>query len=118
MSTRMLIQGGQVLTMDAATGDLDRGDVLIEDGRIAAVAPHVDAEAETIDATGLIVLPGFIDSHRHTWEASIRGSAPDATLDDYFVDVLDSYAPLYTAEDVYAGNLAGALECLDAGITT
>jgi 5-methylthioadenosine/S-adenosylhomocysteine deaminase len=118
MSTRMLIQGGQVLTMDAATGDLDRGDVLVEDGRIAAVAPHVDAEAETIDATGLIVLPGFVDSHRHTWEASIRGSAPDATLDDYFVDVLDSYAPLYTAEDVYAGNLAGALECLDAGITT
>jgi 5-methylthioadenosine/S-adenosylhomocysteine deaminase len=118
MSTRMLVQGGQVLTMDPAAGDLDRGDVLIEDGRIVAVAPHLDAEAEAVDATGFIVMPGFVDSHRHTWEAPIRGCAPDATLDDYFVDVLDSFAPVYTAEDVYAGNLAGALECLDAGITT
>lgn len=118
MSTRMLIQGGQVLTMDPATGDLDRGDVLIEDGRIASVAPHLDAEAEIVDATGCIVMPGFVDSHRHTWEAPIRGCAPDATLDDYFVDILDSYAPVYEPEDVYAGNLAGALECLNAGITT
>ena len=68
--------------------------------------------------TGRIVIPGFVDTHRHTWEAPIRGCAPDATLDDYFVDVLDTFAPLYTPEDVYAGNLAGALECLNAGITT
>jgi cytosine/adenosine deaminase-related metal-dependent hydrolase len=114
----MLVQGGQVLTMDPAVGDLGRGDVLIEDGRIVAVAPHVEAEAETIDAAGFIVVPGFVDGHRHTWEAPIRGCAPDATLDDYFVDVLDTYAPVYAPDDVYAGNLAGALECLNAGITT
>jgi cytosine/adenosine deaminase-related metal-dependent hydrolase len=63
-------------------------------------------------------MPGFVDTHRHTWEAAIRGCAPNATLDDYFVDVLDTFAPVYRPEDVYAANLAGALECLNAGITT
>jgi cytosine/adenosine deaminase-related metal-dependent hydrolase len=64
------------------------------------------------------VIPGFVDTHRHTWEAAIRGCAPNATLDDYFVEVLDTFAPVYQPEDVYASNLAGALECLNAGITT
>ncbi|HZD73571.1 MAG TPA: amidohydrolase family protein, partial [Actinomycetota bacterium] len=61
---------------------------------------------------------GFVDTHRHTWEAAIRGCAPNATLDDYFVEILDTFAPLYRPEDVYASNLAGALECVNAGITT
>jgi cytosine/adenosine deaminase-related metal-dependent hydrolase len=118
MTNRMLVRGGTVLTMDPRIGDLPRGDVLIEDGKIAAVEPEISADAETVDATGRIVIPGFVDTHRHTWEAAIRGCAPNATLDDYFVDVLDSFAPLYRPEDVYASNLAGALECLNAGITT
>ena len=64
------------------------------------------------------MIPGFVDTHRHTWEAAIRGCAPNATLDDYFVEVLDTFAPVYRPEDVYASNLAGSLECLNAGITT
>jgi cytosine/adenosine deaminase-related metal-dependent hydrolase len=104
--------------MDPTVGDLPRGDVLIEDGRIAAVDREISADAEVLDMTGRILIPGFVDTHRHTWEASIRNVAPDATLDDYFVDILDTFAPLYTPEDVYAANLAGALECLNAGITT
>jgi 5-methylthioadenosine/S-adenosylhomocysteine deaminase len=118
MSNRMLLRGGSVLTMDSQIGDLPTGDVLIEDGTIAAVDRQIDADAEVLDVTGRIVIPGFVDTHRHTWEAAIRGCAPDATLDDYFVEVLDTFAPLYRPEDVYASNLAGALECLNAGITT
>jgi 5-methylthioadenosine/S-adenosylhomocysteine deaminase len=118
MSTRTLLKGGHVLSMDPDIGDLDQGDVLIEDDRIAAVEPSIEADAEVVDATGRIVIPGFIDSHRHTWETAIRGCAPNATLDDYFVAVLDTFAPLYRAHDVYTSNLAGALECLNAGITT
>jgi 5-methylthioadenosine/S-adenosylhomocysteine deaminase len=118
MSEKLLIRGGTVLSVDPSVGDLPRGDVLIEDDTIVAVQPEISADAETIDATGFIVIPGFVDSHRHTWEAAIRGSAPNATLDDYFVEILDTFAPLYRPEDVYASNLAGALECLDAGITT
>jgi cytosine/adenosine deaminase-related metal-dependent hydrolase len=107
--------------MDPDIGDLV-GDVLVEDDRIVAVRPDIsgdsDVDAEVIDAEGCIVIPGFVDTHRHTWEAAIRGCAPDATLDDYFVEVLDTFAPVYRAEDVHASNVAGSLECLNAGITT
>jgi 5-methylthioadenosine/S-adenosylhomocysteine deaminase len=118
MSHRTLISGGHVLTVDRAIGDLPHGDVLIEDDRIVAVQPDISADAEVIDADGFIVMPGFVDTHRHTWEAAIRGVAPNATLDDYFVEILDTFAPHYRPEDVYNANLAGALECLNAGITT
>src|SRR5205814_8354814 len=76
------------------------------------------ADAEVLDATGMLVIPGFVGTHRHTWEAAIRNVAPDATLDDYFVEILDTFAPHYRPQDVYASNLAGSLECLNAGITT
>ena len=119
MTNRILLQGGHVVTMDPSLGDLFPGDVLIEGDSIAQVAPSIDAgDAEVIDVSSNIVIPGFIDSHRHTWETAIRGSAPNATLDDYFVEILDSFAPLYEPEDVYASNLWGSLECLNAGITT
>ncbi|MER5944078.1 amidohydrolase family protein [Streptomyces sp. NPDC001928] len=118
MSNRILLRGGHVLSMDPGIGDLPQGDVLIEDGQIVAVQRDISADAEVLDMAGRIVIPGFVDTHRHTWEASIRNVAPDATLDDYFVDILDTFAPLYTPEDVYAANLAGSLECLNAGITT
>jgi 5-methylthioadenosine/S-adenosylhomocysteine deaminase len=118
MADRLLLRGGTVLTVDPDLGDLPKGDVLIEGDRIAQVAPEIDADAEVIDASGRIVIPGFVDTHRHTWEAAIRGCAPDATLGNYFVEILDSFAPLYRPEDVYASNLAGALECINAGITT
>src|SRR5690349_18378878 len=118
MGQRTLIHGGHVLTVDPNLGNLPNADVLIEDGQIVAVEPNISADAEVIEADGFLVIPGFIDTHRHTWEAAIRGCAPDATLDDYFVDVLDTFAPVYRPEDVYASNLAGALDCINAGITT
>jgi 5-methylthioadenosine/S-adenosylhomocysteine deaminase len=119
MTNRMLLRNGYVITVDPDIGDLTGADVLIEDDRIAAVAPGIDAtDAEIVDVTGKIVIPGFVDSHRHTWEAAIRGCAPNATLDDYFVEILDTFAPRYRPEDVYAGGVAGALECVNAGITT
>jgi cytosine/adenosine deaminase-related metal-dependent hydrolase len=124
MTERILIRGGHVISMDPEIGDQPRTDILLENDKIAAIGPDIGigleelAAAEVIDATGRIVIPGFVDTHRHTWEACIRGCAPDATLDDYFVDILDTYAPHYRPDDVYSGNLAGALECLNAGITT
>jgi cytosine/adenosine deaminase-related metal-dependent hydrolase len=71
-----------------------------------------------IDATGDIVIPGFVDTHRHTWETSIRTCAPDYALITYFSAILDQFAPKYRPEDVYAANQWGALECINAGITT
>jgi cytosine/adenosine deaminase-related metal-dependent hydrolase len=118
MPTKLIIRGGTVITMDPKLGTIPKADILVEDDRIVAVEPQIDADAEVIDATGDIVIPGFVDTHRHTWEAAIRGCAPNATLDDYFVEVLDTFAPAYRAEDVHASNVAGSLECLNAGITT
>jgi 5-methylthioadenosine/S-adenosylhomocysteine deaminase len=119
MPDRKLIKDAIVITMDPELGELPRADILIEDDRIVAVGPDLDAaDAQVIDATGDIVIPGFIDTHRHTWETSIRTSAPDFALITYFGSILDKFAPHYRPDDVYAGNLWGSLECLNAGITT
>jgi cytosine/adenosine deaminase-related metal-dependent hydrolase len=105
--------------MDPEIGDVHGGDVLLEGDRIAAVGPSLEAgDAEVIDASSCIVMPGFIDSHRHTWETVIRGIAPDVSLAGYFDVVLDQLAPAYRPEDVYAGNYLGSLEAIDAGVTT
>jgi cytosine/adenosine deaminase-related metal-dependent hydrolase len=115
----MLIKGGIVLTQDPALGEMAGADVLIEGDRIAAVGHGLSADgAQTIDATGDIVIPGFVDTHRHTWETSIRTCAPDYTLGAYFGAILDQFAPKYRPDDVYAANQWGALECINAGITT
>jgi 5-methylthioadenosine/S-adenosylhomocysteine deaminase len=119
VSDRILIKGAIVLTQDPQLGELPEADILIEGDRIAAVGPNLDADgAQVIDATGDIVIPGFIDTHRHTWETSIRTSAPDYTLGAYFSAILDKFAPNYRPDDVLAANRWGAIECANAGITT
>ena len=119
MPNRVLLRGGHVLSMDPEVGDVFGGDVLIEDDTIAAVGGELDVgDAEIIDAQDCIVIPGFVDSHRHTWETVIRGIAPDVSLAGYFDLVIDQLAPAYRPEDVYAGNYLGSLEAIDAGVTT
>ena len=119
MTDRILIRGGIVLTQDPELGELARADVLVEDDKIAAIGKDLGADgARAIDAAGDIVIPGFIDSHRHTWETSIRTCAPDFALITYFGSILDKFAPHYRPDDVYAANLWGSLECINAGITT
>nr|QLG04859.1 Hydrolase [Streptomyces sp.] len=117
--TRTLVRGGMVVSMDPAVGDLPRGDVLIENGRIAAVAATVDAaDAEVVDARGKIVMPGFVDTHRHTWQTAFRGIGADWTFDQYRVAMHGTLRPHYQPEDVYLGNLLGRIEALASGVTT
>jgi cytosine/adenosine deaminase-related metal-dependent hydrolase len=110
----MIIRGGRAVETGSVT------DLLLEDGRVAAVGKDLPAPAgaEVVDAAGMLVLPGFVDTHRHTWQAGLRGLGPDITLGAYLELVLRTLGPRYQPDDVYAGTLAGALECLDAGITT
>jgi cytosine/adenosine deaminase-related metal-dependent hydrolase len=120
---RTILRGGVVIDTAPEVVARRATDVLIEDGRIAAVGTDLiaDLEAsdvEVIDASERIVLPGFVDTHRHLWQTALRATVVDADLGVYFERVLGTYGSRYRPEDVAAGNLAGALECLDAGITT
>ncbi|WP_433171455.1 amidohydrolase family protein [Actinoallomurus sp. CA-150999] len=117
MST--LITGGHLLSMDPDIGDLPVADLLIEDGRIHAVGPHLHApDAEVIDASGMIVMPGFTDTHRHTWQTAVRHAYADIDPLQYFAEMLGPVGAAYTPEDVHVGTLLGALSALDSGITT
>ncbi len=119
MSGRILLRGGHVLSMDPAIGEIPSGDVLVEGELIAGVAAHLEAvDAEVLDVSGHVVMPGFIDTHRHTWQTPFRGICADWTLEDYFRGIRMSISPNCSPADVYAGNLAGALEALDAGVTS
>ncbi|GAA2696172.1 MULTISPECIES: amidohydrolase family protein [Actinosynnema] len=115
----LLITGGSVLLGDPLDGRFERADVLVRDGLIAAIGPDLEAPgAERVDATGSFVLPGFVDTHHHLWEASLRGLTADWSALDFFWGVRAHHAGAHEAEDVHAGTYAGAVAALDAGITT
>jgi 5-methylthioadenosine/S-adenosylhomocysteine deaminase len=119
MPPSYLIREAHLLTMDGEAGDLALGDVLIEDGRIADVAPSISAPgAETIDGRGMIAMPGLVDTHRHMWAAMLRGGACYGNLHDYFVKVVFSYGAAFTPEDTYKSIRFGLAEAVDSGITT
>jgi cytosine/adenosine deaminase-related metal-dependent hydrolase len=116
---RTLVRGGHILSMDPAIGELRQGDVLIEDGVITAVAPSLgEVDAEVIEASGHIVAPGLIDTHRHTWQTQLRALCTDWTLTDYLFGIRFSVSPAYHPEDVHLGNLLGAVDALESGVTT
>src|SRR5918912_973101 len=116
---RLLIRNGFVVSLDPTLGEIPNADVLVEDGKIVEVGPGLTAsEAEEIDATGMIVMPGFVDTHRHTWQTPVRGVLPCCTLDHYFAVLLGSVGGHYRPDDVYIGDYAGALEALNSGVTT
>lgn len=118
-AARTLLSGGWVLSMDPAVGDLRQGDVLIEGDCIAAIAPRIDVDdAERIDARRMIVLPGFIDTHRHTWQTCVRHRYADIDPQIYFAEMLGHKGAAYRPEDVYIGTLLGAIAALDSGTTT
>jgi cytosine/adenosine deaminase-related metal-dependent hydrolase len=74
-----------------------------------------------IDASGMIVMPGFVDTHRHIWEGLLRNIGTDVPLEgrtSYISFVLHKLAPAFRPEDAYVGNLVSALGAIDAGITT
>jgi 5-methylthioadenosine/S-adenosylhomocysteine deaminase len=116
---RILLKGGTIVSMDASAGDLLRGDLLIEGKKIAAIAPDLDpAGAQVIDAQGAIIVPGFVDCHRHSWEAQLRRINPNSpTLADYMNATHLSFAKAYRPQDHYIANYLTAVGCIDAGIT-
>ncbi len=118
--TPVVLRGGTVLTVDAVHTVLPGHDVLVVGETIAAVGPGLAVPDGTveIDATGGIVMPGMIDTHRHMWQTAMRGYGADWTLTQYFVWYYLEWGKIFRPEDVHAGNLLAALEAVDAGVTT
>jgi cytosine/adenosine deaminase-related metal-dependent hydrolase len=108
-----------VLSLDPAVGDFEQADVLVEGGKISAVRPNVSApNAEVIDASKAIVMPGFVDTHRHMWQGYLRHVLPDGSLADYLNLVQRKFGATMTPDDVYAADLLSALGAIDSGVTT
>src|SRR6266545_3749751 len=127
---RYIIRGGSVLSMDPKVGDFARADVLVEGKKIQKVGPNLSAGgADVVDATGRIVMPGFIDTHHHQFETALRsflangilindGSGTLSANPTYYEYILLTFAPVYQPQDVYISELFGGLAQLDDGVTT
>ena len=120
MAGSILIQNAAVVGAGDAVGDLPSADIQVSGGVITAVGPDLalPAGTEVIDASAMVAMPGFVDGHRHMWEGLIRNALPDADLTDYLRIVNGQFAPAYTPEDAFLGELITALGALDAGVTT
>jgi 5-methylthioadenosine/S-adenosylhomocysteine deaminase len=119
---RLLIRDGCILSLDPMVGNFKKADMLVEGSKIISVAPKIDAgDAEVIDAANIIVMPGFVDTHRHNWEGILRNIGTDVPLEgdaSYLAFILNVLAPAYRPEDAYAGTLISALGAINAGVTT
>jgi cytosine/adenosine deaminase-related metal-dependent hydrolase len=116
----VVLRGGTVLTMDDRRTVLTGADVLVVGEKIAAIGTNLAVPEGTVevDASGGIVMPGMIDTHRHMWQTAMRGYGADWTLTQYFVWYYLEWGKSFRPQDVYAGNLLSAIEAVDAGVTT
>ncbi len=115
---RTLIRGASIITMDAQ-GDIPQGDLLISGDTITGIAPRIHADdAQVVDASGCILIPGLINAHMHTWQTALRGLAANWTLLEYFKNMHAGLATVFTPADLHIATLVGALNQLNCGTTT
>ncbi|GAA4987200.1 amidohydrolase family protein [Yinghuangia aomiensis] len=122
MSGKRTVITGHIVSGDDIIGELPDGAVLIEDGRIEAVTrdarEFAGIDAEHLETAGGFVLPGMVDSHRHTWMSLLRAHSCDQSLLEFLGNTFYGIGSVVTAEDLGTAALVGALEALDAGVTT
>jgi 5-methylthioadenosine/S-adenosylhomocysteine deaminase len=120
----LIISGGTVVTMDASRSVLDDGAVAVKGDTIVAVGSRSEIEArysaaETIDAKGKLVLPGFINGHTHVPMTLFRGLHDDVTLNDWLYKyIFPAEAKNVNEEFVRWGTRLAAAEQIRGGITT
>jgi 5-methylthioadenosine/S-adenosylhomocysteine deaminase len=116
-STPVLVRGGHILFPDRTSRVAD---IAIRDGRITEIGENlaVHGDEQLIDARGHLVLPGFVDTHRHMWLGSLSASSSGVPLLAYAQQINEDVGDPFTAEDVYAGVLWGAVQAINAGVTT
>jgi 5-methylthioadenosine/S-adenosylhomocysteine deaminase len=113
------IRNAQLICLSEEHPDPVFADIRIKDGKITAIGRLADAsDSEDIDATGHLIIPGLVNAHMHTWQSALRGIAVDLVLPDYLKQVHGIFAPKYSAQDIAAATLVGALNQLNCGTTT
>jgi cytosine/adenosine deaminase-related metal-dependent hydrolase len=103
--------------MDPAIGELRDVDVRVCDGAITEIGHRVRIHDEVVDAHGMLLLPGFIDTHWHLWNTVLRPAVGDAPGRDYFT-VKRAVAPHMEPEDHYWSARLALAEAAEAGITS
>jgi cytosine/adenosine deaminase-related metal-dependent hydrolase len=137
---RKLLKGGIVLSLDPKVGDFEKADVLIEGKKIVAVGRNLGAGGQLIDATGMIVMPGFINTHHHQYYSPQRAIIADGNLSGAWPQ--ESYGSIasniwttgrigsatnpiwdlgrspYDPEDCYIAELIASVNQINQGVTT
>jgi cytosine/adenosine deaminase-related metal-dependent hydrolase len=125
-ASSILFNGGTIVAFDRQSNDLRivrSGSLLVTDDRIAGIYDSAPAsmptDVEVVDATGKILTPGFIDTHRHGWQTAFKTIASNTSLVEYFARYGEfASAGRWSADDVYYSQLAGLYEAANAGVTT
>jgi cytosine/adenosine deaminase-related metal-dependent hydrolase len=116
----ILIKDATVLTMRGGADDVIRGDVLVQDRIVRDVGPHLSPAGvtEVVDASRMIVMPGLVNAHMHTWQTALRSVASNWTFPEYVRWVHAGLATYFRPRDIYLATLIGALNQIDCGTTT
>lgn len=123
----ILLKDGIVLSLDPKVGDFEKGDILIQGKKIVSIGRNVSApkSAIVVNAAGMIVMPGFIDTHHHQFETPLRSiladgllGAPGDTVSSYQKTIIGTFTPAYLPEDARLGELVASLSQISAGVTT
>ncbi|MDB4831581.1 amidohydrolase family protein [Hyphomicrobiales bacterium] len=115
-----ILKNAQIISMDDNIGDFNNADILVNNDKITSVSKdiHTDSNVDVIDCSNMIIAPGFINTHIHTWQTGLRGVSADWTLSDYLKAVHSGLASYFKPEDIEIANYVGALHQIHCGTTT
>ena len=112
-----VIRNAFVVSMEKGIGDIPDGHVHVRNGEIVAVDAKVDAPGATvIDGRGMIVMPGFVETHWHMWNSLLRGMSGEKPDFGYFRTTAQ-LGKEFTPDDIYQGTRLATVEAINSGIT-
>ena len=118
-----LLADGWLITMNQQREVLDQASVYIEQDRIRAIGTSTQLkrqypQAEVIDCTGQIIMPGMVNTHTHSFQTLLKGLGDDMVLKKWFTCMTGPSAVHLTAEDAHIAALHGCVESIRGGVTT
>jgi len=116
---RVLLRGAHVVTMAPSRPDAELIDVLVDGDQIRDFGMGLDSgDAEVVDVSNRVIIPGLVNAHLHTWQTAMRFAGADWSLPEYVARAHGGVAHHYRPSDMHIGTLAGALTQIDGGVTT